>query len=242
MFEVLAELLDGVDGADENDRYQRMFSQWLQPQPGVTEGNPDETYHIIESLLDVKYSARTRAKQDPHPWHMLDVDAVGTMKVVRVSDAKRGGRDFTAMLQSFLRQTASSRGPAWSGMIEVDTQSSSPRSLPTHRTHWYLFAVIKDFSQDEASKKLQQNIPAWFLQRQLCQIHPVSKASPEVSSVNASDTITIVHIPRWYDSGVCNVSAVLKTLSEQLHDIVRTYSTYKCCFKSELGNKNLQFS
>ncbi|KAL0049952.1 hypothetical protein WJX82_001553 [Trebouxia sp. C0006] len=182
VFEVLAELLDGVDGAAEDERYQRMFLQWLQPQPGVKEGNPDETYHIIESLLDVKYPACTRAEQGPHPWQMLHVDAVGTMKVVRVSDAKRGGKHFTAMLQSFLCQTAkpSSSGPAWSGMIEVDTQSTSPRSLLTHRSHWYLFAVIKDFSQDDASKKLQQNIPAWFLQRQLCKIHPVSKASPEV--------------------------------------------------------------
>lgn len=185
VFEVLAELLDGVDGAAEDKRYQRMFLQWLQPQPGVKEGNPDETYHIIESLLDVKYPACTRAEQGPHPWQMLHVDAVGTMKVVRVSDAKRGGKHFTAMLQSFLCQTAkpSSSDPAWSGMIEVDTQSTSPRSLLTHRSHWYLFAVIKDFSQDDASKKLQQNIPAWFLQRQLCKIHPVSKASPEVSSL-----------------------------------------------------------
>ena len=116
VFEVLAELLDGVDGAAEDERYQRVFLQWLQPQPGVKEGNPDETYHIIKSLLDVKYPACTCAEQAPHPWQMLHVDAVGTMKVVRVSDAKRGGKHFTAMLQSFLRQTAKPSSSALHGV------------------------------------------------------------------------------------------------------------------------------
>lgn len=185
---MLAEMLDGVDGADEASRYQSMFSQWLQPQPGAREGRPDQTYHIIESLLDVKYL--TNNMSDQHPWQMSDVDAVGSMKVVRVSDVKTSGKHFVAMLQSFLHQTAqpTSSGPAWSGMIEVDKQGSSATAL-RHKRHWYLFAVIRDFSQDEASKKLQQNVPAWFLRRQLCQIHPVLKVSPEVRATSACECI-----------------------------------------------------
>ena len=174
-------------GADEDMQYQHMFSQWLQPQPGIIEGNCDETYHIVESLLDVSYSGQGQqspANRKLHPWQMSKVDAVGSMKVIRVSDVKKSGRHFFAMLESFLQQTAhaNSSGPAWSGMVEADQQGSFPGLSHRPRIHWYLFAVIKDFSQDEASKKLQQNVPAWFLRRQLCSIHPAAKVSPEVSA------------------------------------------------------------
>lgn len=184
-------MLDGVDGDDEESRYQTMFAQWLRPQPGANEGNPDATYHIVESLLDVRYSILNKSGQPSIPWQMSDVDAVGTMKVVRVSDVKTGGKHFFAMLESFLRQTAqqTSSGPIWSGMIEIDEQGS----LSKHTMHWFLFAVIKDFSQDEPSKKLQQNVPAWFLRRQLCQSHPAVKASPEVRKLKYLD-ITEWHV------------------------------------------------
>lgn len=199
VFKVLAEMLAGVEGADEDQRYQHMFSQWLRPQPGVNEGNSDETYHIVESLLDVSYSGlgqNSSANKKLHPWQMSNIDAVGTMKVIRVSDVKRSGRHFVAMLESFLQQTAraDSSGPAWSGMVEAD-QGSFPGLSHRPRTHWYLFAVIKDFSQDEASKKLQQNVPAWFLRRQLCRIHPATKASPEVSAAADSAQHGMIYCP-----------------------------------------------
>ena len=195
VFGLLAEMLDGVDGVDEESRYQKMFSQWLQPRPGAKEGNPDATYHIVESLLDVRYSIHNESGQPSMPWQMSDVDAVGTMKVVRVSDVKTGGRHFVAMLESFLRQTAqdTSSGPVWSGMIEVDEQGSSSK----HRIRWSLFAVIKDFSQDEPSKKLQQNVPNWFLRRRLCRIHPAIKASPEVRKSETAEHNRTVCCPLW---------------------------------------------
>ena len=200
VFKVLAEMLDGVEGADEDMQYQHMFSQWLRPQPGITVGNCDETYHIVESLLDVTYpglALQSLVNNGRHPWQMSSVDAVGSMKVIRVSDVKKSGRHFFAMLESFLQQTAhaNSSGPAWSGMVEADQQGSFPGLSYRPRTHWYLFAVIKDFSQDEASKKLQQNVPAWFLRRQLCCIHPVTKASPEVSAAAYSAQPCMAYCP-----------------------------------------------
>ena len=171
-------MLAGVQGTTTNAKFQNMFSQWLQPQPRVVHGNPDETYHIIESLLTVKYIS-TVGDSDTAPWARADIDALGTMKVIRVTDVKRGGKDFVTMLKSFLKETARGghAGPAWSGIA----QSSSPHSASTCHVRWDLFAVIKDFSQDEASKKLIQNVPAWFLRRRLCSAHPAVTNVTQVS-------------------------------------------------------------
>ena len=184
VFKVLAEMLDGVEGANQDVQYQNMFSQWLQPQAGITEGNCDETYHIVESLLDMTYPGlgpQSSANRKLHPWQMSNVDAVGTMKVIRVSDVKNGVQ-FVDMLGSFLQQTAhaDSSGPAWSGMVEADQQGNFP-GLSYRPREWFLFAVIKDFGQNQG--KMQGNVPLWFLRRQLCRIHPATKASPEVSAV-----------------------------------------------------------
>ena len=171
-------MLAGVHGPHANAKCQRMFSQWLQPQSGVAHGNPDETYHIIEGLLTVKYNLNT-GNQDTAPWMRAEIDALGTMKVIRVTDVKRGGKDFVTMLKSFLKETAREgrAGPAWSGIV----QSSSPHPSSTRSVRWDLFGVIKDFSQDEASKKLIQNVPAWFLRRKLCSAHPAVKSVTQVS-------------------------------------------------------------
>ena len=180
IYKVLEEMVDDVHETDDSNyaRYERMFKQWLQPQTGMRQRSPDETYHIVESLLDVKYPSENSSLQSAclSPWQQPDADAVGTMKVIRVSDVKTGGKHFFAMLRSFLQETArpDALGPAWSG--------PAPNSSHRHNTRWSLFAVIKDFSQDEA-KKLQQNIPPWFLHRRLCQSHPAVKAASEASVI-----------------------------------------------------------
>lgn len=177
VFEVLKGMLRGVEGDSDNIRYMNMFSQWLKPEPSVTAGNPDETYYIVEGLLTVCYPDQTDAsRQGASPWQRSDIDAVGSMKVIRVTDVRTGGRHFMAMLTTFLAATERpNSGPAWSGMTS-NSQSHSGRLA-----RWSLFAVIKDFSQDETSKKLEQNVPAWFRSRRLCSSHPALKSPAEVT-------------------------------------------------------------
>lgn len=158
IFKLLEDMLEGVAGDDDPSRYVNMFLQWLQPQPGVTSGNPDETYHIVEGLVTVRYSDDTTKSSSGVPvWQRPDADGVGSMKVIRVSDV-RSGAHFVAMLETFLAATARPKsGPAWSG-------SASSQLSPTGRhPRWLLFAVIKDFSENEASKKLEQNVPRLVL-------------------------------------------------------------------------------
>ena len=168
---VLNEMLDGVEGPNHDAKLCTMFTQWLQPDSNVTAGNPDETYRIVESLLTVHYGEWVSSQAHLHPWQCSDIDALGSMKVLRVSDTKKG-KQFVDMLSAFLQETSRpGSGPAWAGHLP---DSLSPRSA-RHSVRWLLFAIIKDFSQDEASKKLQQNVPAWFLKRQLPSSHPAVK-------------------------------------------------------------------
>lgn len=176
---LLQDMLDGVEGVDEDNQRKAMFSQWLKPQPGATAGNCDETYCIVESLLTVSYTTQTESAASSMPlWQRSDIDAMGSMKVIRVSDVKTGGRLFNTLLHAFLKFTArpGAKGPAWSGLVSKDNSSSHSKAS------WQLFAVIKDFSQDEASKKLEHNIPTWFRQRRLCSSHPCLKTPIQVMS------------------------------------------------------------
>lgn len=60
-----------------------------------------------------------------------------------------------------------------------------------------------------------------------------------VHSVNASDIITVLHVACCYDLGMCNVSIILKALSEQLLDATRTHSIYNAASNQSLETRVL---
>lgn len=198
VYKVLEDMLKGVEGEDDPTQYSNMFLQWLSPQADKA-GDPDETYCIIEGLLTVHYADRTSPSDGSKLWQRSDVDGVGSMKVIRVTDVKTGGKDFLAMLNTFLTATARpGSGPAWTGMASSSSHHagshSSSKGHFSSPNQWSLFAVIKDFSQEEVSNSMSKNVPAWFLKRRLCSSHPALKDTSEVNT-SVSCALSILCTP-----------------------------------------------
>ena len=146
-----------------------MFLQWLAPT-----GKPDATYDIVESLLTMSYGAESCAT----PWQQPDVAVLGSMKVVRVTGVKRAGKHFHGILVKFLEHTARAggSGPRWQGFEQTSMPVSSPTAASasvSDRRKWQLFAVIKDFGQNEPIKKL--SVPISVLHKPISSRHPAFK-------------------------------------------------------------------
>ena len=178
--ELVLEVMEGMtlpDSADMSDRRRQTFLGWLAATPGCKEGNPDQTYWIVESLLGISYETSKaeegQASSSVPPWRNSQVAAMGSMKVIRVSNVQVAGMHFVDMLKSFMKETQHPHsGPAWSG------EAKALHGQPS--VDWQLFAVIKDFSQNE-THSLYQNVDGWFCQKPLCCSHPAWQKSSQAS-------------------------------------------------------------
>ena len=145
-----------------------MFLQWLS-----SVSKPDATYDIVETLLTMVHDASADdTSASACPWQDPDATVIGSMKVVRVTGVKRAGKHFHGVLVKYLEHTArhGGSGPHWQGFEHAPSTSSPSTSSASGRRKWQLFAVIKDFGQDEPHKKL--GVPTSVLRKPVSSKHP----------------------------------------------------------------------
>ncbi len=148
---------------DDWQHLSTMFLQWLS-----SASKPDATYDIVETLLTMDHDTSASTC----PWQDLDAAVIGSMKVVRVTGVKRAGKHFHGVLVKFLEHTArhGASGPQWQGFEHASSTSNPSVSSASGRRKWQLFAVIKDFGQDEPNKKL--SVPTSVLHKPVSSKHP----------------------------------------------------------------------